>query len=144
MAQGNMKWIAEQVLEGKSLLNIDFGETGLNSDQKLALIDLALKQFPSLPSKPESGAASAQGLDRTPFASSAPGIARLIIQPPALKQDLFPPLESKAGPDPGGSLRRALRVSLRARRAIQGNRPGAAEALRRGWKISLALALRQA
>ena len=54
MVPANMKWIAEQVLEGKGLLNIDFGETGLNSDEKLALIGLALTQIPCLPSKPES------------------------------------------------------------------------------------------
>ena len=42
MVQGILKWIAEQVLEGKSLVNIDFGETGLNSGEKMALIDCVL------------------------------------------------------------------------------------------------------
>jgi len=139
MDQDNMKGIAEQVLEGKSLLSIDFGDTGLTAEAKLALIDLALKRFPRLPSGAEPDAVVAQELDTTPCFTSAPGIPHLVIQPPTRKQDLFIlPVEIEACADPSGSFKKALHLSVRARRVLPGGRPGAVFAFRRGWKISLA------
>ena len=50
MTQEQMKWIAEQVLGGKKLHDIEFGVPALNTEEKLALIDKAIRQFPALES----------------------------------------------------------------------------------------------
>ena len=39
--------IAAQVLDGKKLHEIDFGERGLKLEEKLSAIDQALRHFPS-------------------------------------------------------------------------------------------------
>ena len=46
MNQEQLKWIEEQVLEGKKLHEIDFGEPRLDLEEKLRRIDLALKHYP--------------------------------------------------------------------------------------------------
>ena len=40
-----LKSIAEQVLEGKKLHEIDFGERNLNLEQKLSAIDEAIRRY---------------------------------------------------------------------------------------------------
>jgi hypothetical protein len=50
MSQESLKRIAEQVLNGRKLHEIDFGEPKLNLDEKLGRIDMALRQFPLAPS----------------------------------------------------------------------------------------------
>ena len=47
MTPEKLKRIAEQVIEGKKLLEVDFGEPNLSLEEKLALVDLALKHYPS-------------------------------------------------------------------------------------------------
>ena len=46
MSQEQLRWIAEQVLEGKKLHEIDFGEPHLDLEEKLRKIDQALKLYP--------------------------------------------------------------------------------------------------
>ena len=53
MTPEKLKRIAEQVLEGKHLEEIDFGEPNLSLEEKLAQVDLALKHFPNPPSATE-------------------------------------------------------------------------------------------
>ena len=53
MTPEKLKRIAEQVLGGKKLQEVDFGEPNLSLEEKLAQVDLALKHFPSPPSKSE-------------------------------------------------------------------------------------------
>ena len=53
MTPEKLKRIAEQVLEGKHLNEIDFGEPNLSLEEKLARVDWALKHFPSIPEKSE-------------------------------------------------------------------------------------------
>ena len=53
MTPEKLKRIAEQVLEGKHLHEIDFGEPHLSLEEKLAQVDLALKHYPNLTSMPE-------------------------------------------------------------------------------------------
>jgi hypothetical protein len=145
MVPANMKWIAEQVLEGKGLLNIDFGETGLNSDEKLALIGLALTQIPCLPSKPESEIIATREEQETILHNTSESdIPRLIIYPFTQKQNQFLPLEVKNCEKFGGLLRTEFRVTQRARLCIQGNSSGIIKVVRQGWKNTLALALREA
>ena len=42
-----LKVIAEQVLGGRKLVEIDFGEPNLGLDEKLRKVDLALKHYPN-------------------------------------------------------------------------------------------------
>jgi hypothetical protein len=46
MTPEKLKRIAEQVLEGKNLYQMDFGEPNLTAEEKLALVELALKSHP--------------------------------------------------------------------------------------------------
>ena len=140
MVQTNMKWIAEQVREGKSLLNIEFGETTLSSDAKLALIALALDEFPSLPSRCEHETAVVkEEMGMVPPTTPGPRITRLITRPFERKQNLFLPLELKTCVAFCGLSRTNFRVTQRARRFIQGNPSRVAVAVRRGWKNSITL-----
>ena len=145
MVPANIKWIEEQVLEGKRLVDIDFGEVKLNSDQKLELIDLALKHFPNPPFRFESEIEAIQEeLDMIPRTTSGTGITRLIIHPLLQKQDLFLPLEASPFMKNSAFSRMEFRVTHRARRYVHGNPSGVIMAVRRGWKNSLALARQEA
>jgi len=55
MTKEQMKRIAEQVLEGKKLHDIDFGVVTLNLDEKLSLIDKAIRLYPVPESKEIEG-----------------------------------------------------------------------------------------
>jgi len=47
MTPKKMKWIAQQVLDGRHFHEIDFGDSHLSLQEKLTLVDLALKHYPS-------------------------------------------------------------------------------------------------
>jgi hypothetical protein len=47
MIRDMLKSIAEQVLEGKKLHEINFGEPNLNLEEKLTTIEEAIKRYPS-------------------------------------------------------------------------------------------------
>lgn len=47
-----LRSIAAQVLDGRKLHDIDFGEPGLKLEEKLSAIDQALKRFPDTSSGP--------------------------------------------------------------------------------------------
>ena len=143
MVQGILKWIAEQVLEGKSLVNIDFGETGLNSGEKMALIDLALRYFPNPLLRSESEMVAERELHAVSPATPGPGFANLVTHPPIMKQDLFLPLEVKTRMEFRGMSRTKFRVNQRERGKTRWNSSVVFVAVRRGWKTSLTLVLQQ-
>ena len=58
MIQEQLRSIAEQVLEGKKLHEIDFGEPRLDLEEKLRRIDLALKLYPAADVQGPDGADS--------------------------------------------------------------------------------------
>jgi len=47
MTPEKMKRIAEQVMAGKHLHEIDFGDPHLSLEEKLTLVDFSLKHYPS-------------------------------------------------------------------------------------------------
>ena len=46
MTPEKLKRIAEHVLEGKNLYQMDFEEPNLTAEEKLALVDMAIKRYP--------------------------------------------------------------------------------------------------
>jgi len=47
MTRERLRFIAEQVLCGKKLQDIDFGEPNLGLDEKLRTIDFAIRHYPT-------------------------------------------------------------------------------------------------
>jgi hypothetical protein len=59
MTREQLLLVAQQVLGGKKLHEIDFGEPKLDLEEKLKRIDLAIRQYPV----PEEAAMAGQGTE---------------------------------------------------------------------------------